>query len=121
LKTKKYYETNEFKKINREWEQKLKESGFSDIEKPDVRFSNKIRKEEIELCEKQENHFDMCREYLNSGKIKSIRNRSIFELYCEGFSIREIEDRIINRNDFVPVKRKMIHEVIKEILEDVYG
>jgi hypothetical protein len=116
LKTKKYYETNEFKKINKEWEKKLKESGFSDIEKPDVRFSNKIRKEEIELCEKTENHFDMCRDYLNSGKIKNQLDFEIFSLYCEGHSTRTIESRLNKVLTHMAISTR-----INKILEDVYG
>jgi hypothetical protein len=121
LKTKKYYETNEFKKINREWEQKLKESGFIDIEEPKRRNTPNIQKQEIKYCEKQENHFDMCREYLNSGKIKDETYLYIFNLYCEGFDIRTTELKLSKMENLVKFKKSKIAYIIDEILEDVYG
>ena len=116
MKTKKYYETKEFQQLNKEWENKLKESGFSDIEDKDVRFSNLIRKENIEVCEKKENHFDLCREYLNNGEIKDELDLKIFTLYCEGFTVRGIEKKLKNTLKHVAISYR-----INKILEVING
>lgn len=116
MKTKKYYETKEFQQLNKEWESKLKESGFSDIEKPSKRYTNVIQNEEFEYCEKKENHFDICREYLNSGRIKDELDVKIFSLYCEGYSLREIEAKINGRLTKTPLAYR-----INKLLEIING
>lgn len=88
-----FYETNEFKKLNAKWGQKLSESGFEDIESGED--SAIVRPQIIKTQKSQyiggNQYFALCQEILRTFQFKRDLHRKIFELHTAGRSLREIE------------------------------
>ncbi len=94
---KKYYETEEFKKIQAETYAKLEASGFNDIEKSEDGYQ--LRKEvfdpEVEVAhqveqEKQEVDLKILAEHQFTRDI----DFTVFQLHTEGHSSRVIEEKL---------------------------
>lgn len=112
------FQTPEFKKLFKEWNEKLKESGFEEIENfnlPEptlidwhaLRFK-KIQGDEISLAGK---YFELALNVLRTHEFETGTHRLIWELHCHGKSIREISG-IVNLNRF---RRDMVHTFIIEM------
>ena len=144
MSAKKFYETAEFKKLNKEWAKKLAESGFNDLEKNEDEYV--VRPEEIttkfnddsfgSYVEFVENtgldYYQFCHQILrefdfesfntkkdNEAKSKFTKGqtyRSIFELYTEGKTEREIANELqkIYGKKF---DNSGVHHIIKHILD----
>lgn len=90
MKRKNCFETSGFKKLNQEWQKKLKESGFKDIESSTAIDRNYISSQEFEVDAERIEYIHLCESYFNSGKIKDKTDLEIFEMHCEGISNQEI-------------------------------
>lgn len=111
---KKFYETKEFQALDRKWSKILVESGFNDSETGKQRRDNYLNKQLFN--DKYEHHFERCREFLNSYEFKNGRDQMIFEKYCEGMSVREIEIWHINQLD-IRISKTTIHRKIIYLLD----
>lgn len=97
----KYFETEEFKKLNRQWRKKLKASGFKDIELSDdelVRYS-------FHLTEAYRSgtfdYYLKCAEFLLTHKFKTQFEKKIWELHTDGLSIRRIVEALKTDKDVI--------------------
>lgn len=116
VKDKKFYETTEFQKLNSAWSKKLKCSGFDDIEtKKDIQTDH-VNKQEFNVDHGLVLHNQKCSAHLNSGKMKDILDLFIFEKYCEGMSLRQIEGELI-KFKFKRISKDTIHRRILRILQ----
>lgn len=97
MKHKKFYETDEAKRTIREWNKKLKDSGFKDIESSSYVENDSIRKEEITVNHASVVYFQKCSQYLHSTAIKDPTDRFIFEQHCDGVSNREIANKMVSQ------------------------
>lgn len=88
--SKKFYETDEFKKLNKEWSKKLKADGFHDAEFQSDQANNTITKQVFNPNVAHIAHMNACRDFLNSGKLTDPLDIAVFELYCEGKTSEEI-------------------------------
>lgn len=81
-----FWHTKKFKELQEEWDEKLKKSGFEDIEKnfEHSRTAN-VTKAETNLA-----YFNGLCEYLQVGKFRSDFERAVWYLYSEGKSGRQI-------------------------------
>jgi hypothetical protein len=95
---KKFYETDEFKKLEKIWNKKLSESGFKDTESIEERELDKITKQEFTVNHQQIDYFRDCRTYLTSGKITDKLDLFIFEQHVDGRSNVEIQTLIVDIN-----------------------
>lgn len=93
-KKKAFYETDSFKKLNDKWDQKLKRSGFQDIENDNERKNHLVSKQQITIDPARVVYFAKCRDWLNSHKFKNVIDEFIFEHHCEGYSNHEIADML---------------------------
>ena len=81
----KFWESKEFKDLNKEWKQKLADSEFKDIEDDKERLDVKNdRTQNITNFEQTLEYFSAFNEYLNTQKAISERDRKILELYVDG-------------------------------------
>lgn len=120
--TKKYYETDSFKALSKEWEDKLNgtSSGpnkvFDDIEpvsdeyvvQPQIFKNNKVQ------SPTGLDYYEYCQMILREYNFERDVDQAIFEQHAEGKSVREIED-YLKRNDFKPLKKTTIQEIIDRI------
>lgn len=100
----KFYLSPEFKKLQKTWNQKLKDSGFEDIENaqfetiktPHSRyFYSRYTPEEIE---ESLTYYNQCMDfYWRYSSFKSNREKEIWLLYSEGKSKRKIAELLRSR------------------------
>ena len=113
---KKFYETDEFKKTQEEWNAKLEASGFDDIEKsedgyqlrkevfdPDTEIAGAIEAEAKEITEKilVEFQFERDIDYI------------VFKLHSEGKSSREIETYLSAHSTKTLTQRAVVNIINK--------
>ena len=116
---KKFYETLEFKKLKQEWDAKLVDSEFEDIEAPESsdiyepRLKSwdhlKFRSIDPVVFKAKQDHYQRCCDLLNTYPWDNAVHKRIWELYSEGATIREIEKRIKMKK----FGRDTIHNIIK--------
>ena len=111
-----FYETEEFQKLKAEWDQKLEESKFVDIEKNDT--ETMIQPEVFNQFKRRyngsANYSDLCQAILRSYQFKKPWHKTIFELHAEGKSCREIENWFETNLD-----RKVDHSTVGRIVERI--
>lgn len=114
----KFYNTQEFKALNKEWQQKLEDSQFNDIEdsdNKDLPLHKDIRKKESNRYftrEASEEYYTMVTHYLYSGVFDSARQKSIFALHCEAIPYKEIGKQ-------VGVSKATAHFQVKKVLSRI--
>jgi hypothetical protein len=96
----KFYETPQFKKLQKKWYNKIKKLGFVDVEKyADISPSSDLKFSLIKPIEgikpqyrwnfSNEKHFRIAQNFLTHGTFASFLDQKIWECYCEGLSIRQ--------------------------------
>ncbi len=111
------FKTKNFKKLQDQWYKKLADSGFKDIEDTRMeepmlfKHDNKIF---LNLTPEQYSerlkYFDNARSLLFTFKFKNVLHKTVWELHCEGFSVREIETKL-NRK----IRKSSVNNIIQDI------
>lgn len=128
MSAKKFYETAEFKKLNKEWAKKLAESGFNDLEKNEDEYV--VRPEEIttkfnddsfgSYVEFVENagldYYQFCHQILREFPFKRELDRVVFELYTEGTTEREISKKL-KQTRHRGLDQSNVNRLIRRILD----
>lgn len=92
----------EFAKLFREWNEKLKRSGFDDAEdfslpEPALKSWHSL-KWENERAEKRahdaKTYFDLAQDALHTFPFKTDVHRRTWELHCQGLSVRQIDETL---------------------------
>jgi len=94
----KYLDSKRFKRLQKEWYNKLAASGFEDAELFNETFGNAdrcyLKRPSFKWALKWDpvifEHFRIARNFLAHGAFSSILDKRIWELYAEGLSIRQI-------------------------------
>jgi hypothetical protein len=95
---KKFYETQEFKELNKKWNKKLEKAGFEDIDPGDTeeiepqKFTLPGRKTQYEHG--SPGYYDLCQKILQNFNFKTEVHKYIFELHMQGRSLREISSEV---------------------------
>jgi|GEM_PF-5044513 len=86
------FETEQFLKLKREWDKKLKESGFKDIES-DTSKTPRLKKNTSDFENKRA--FEVFYEFsLKKSNFKKPVHRAYFKLYCEGLTYKAIAESL---------------------------
>lgn len=93
----KFFETDKAKKLIADWDKKLKNSGFEDIEQRDENlkrwdsyfFKLKVKGNSV-LQESKEIYFRLAGQFLYENAFESVEERRIWEMHCNGVSMRGI-------------------------------
>lgn len=93
------WSSKEFLKLKLEWYDKLKQSGFVDLENPyneylPLKQNIRTSTNRFQDFESVEEYYMQCRHFLNVCKTFSQSERQIWALHSEGLSIREIADQV---------------------------
>lgn len=90
----KYYNTESFAAEKAEWDAKLKDSGFEDIETPGGLLATDVRTDANSVLATRgvevESYYRMAREWLDRYQFPAELDRRIWALHCEGKTQREI-------------------------------
>ena len=103
----KFYETEEFQKLNEEWYQKLKDTTFADGETfkdleasvedyTHLQLESPMQPSSVAYKSREsvEAYYDAVREFLHRGTFSNEKERTIWEMHCEGLSRRKIAKKL---------------------------
>lgn len=97
------FNSKEFKKLKAEWDKKLLESGFQDIENTDgtLKASTDPRTISNALKEKEEReiYYTIARRFLQTHTFANEIEKKIWEGHTEGIGIRKIA-KLVNFTDY---------------------
>jgi hypothetical protein len=113
---KKFYQTDSFKILDKEWKRRLKESGFVDIESSSYSKHNSILKSVFTVNLRFIVYNRKCRDFLNSGVLTDPVDIFILEKHCEGNSNRSIEF-LLGESSLKPLKHTAIDSRLINILK----
>lgn len=92
-----YWETEEFKKLDKKWKQKLEAAGFDDIEVGDHFLKRPILRISELYCPHSENYYSLARSFLLTFQFTNQIDKKIWELHSKGLSLREIEAELASK------------------------
>lgn len=117
----------QFKDLKEEWDQKLEEVGFNDIESPNDTLKtwdscNFRRKRTLNLLNERQRYFQLATQLLNDHPFLVITQteEEIWHMFCEGMTTREIaqtfknQGRKLHKNRFY-LDKDDVHQIIKEL------
>lgn len=110
-----------FRDLKSEWDKKLKDSGFKDIEHPDGRlelwttefFRNRLNKFGAAFQESKQEYYRLAGQFLYDHPFADDLERSIWELHSEGLSIRDITKALKDKG--VKTYRRSVHETLQKL------
>lgn len=115
------FKTPEFKKLQREWYDKAEEDGsFKDIEEfdsPDELLKSWAlfyKKVDPKTFIARQKYYQRAQEIYNEHVFKSDIHKEIWGLHSQGFTIRQIVEKI-NKKDY---RRNSIFEIIRAIKKE---
>jgi hypothetical protein len=114
-----------FDELQAIWYKKLKASGFEDAEVKrgnefvlqawhDTRFRIRYRPSDIKATLF---YYDQCQTFLNTHAFHNEFERQVWELFCEGFSYREIAAKMIVVHK--KLKKDMVNYIINQLQEEM--
>lgn len=113
---KKFFETKDFKKLNREWQRKLKETGFDEMESQSNMDNNSVTKQEFKIDPAWVAYNHKCQIFLNSGSISDKIDLFIFTQHCEGISNVEISKALPDKG-FPTLDRRSVDRRLLKLLK----
>lgn len=97
------FNTKAFKTLKAEWDAKLADSGFVDIESADLEKDKKRRalaRDSVENAAR-ELYYSYAAEFVHVADWPRVADRQIWELHSEGLSVREIASKLCCGNRLV--------------------
>lgn len=86
----KYYNSKEFRQLKALWYEKLKLSGFEDIETEYESIKKPMASVAYAFKKETKEHFERVRQYLQHGAFEAKHDEFIWEEYSQGKTVREI-------------------------------
>lgn len=114
---KKLHNISEFDKLKDFWYQKLKESGFDDIESDEYNlktWSSQIAAQDSTYRHAKETYYYLATQFLNDYKFKNSYERIVWEYHSNGISIRNIV-KLLNEVRKEKTYRRAIHELLQRL------
>lgn len=88
------FQTQEFLTLKKEWDAKLKLSGFNDVEKTKQNINLNTSNASVIDIENVSEYFDRAIHYAHNHKFKKPSHKKIMLLHSQGLSIREISKKV---------------------------
>lgn len=107
----------EFKKLQADWDAKLKESGFEDAETRDGNLKTWHKYDVLDRFSREDGetkmeYFAAAGRFLHDYQFESLSERTVWQLHCEGLSIRQILKAI--KDSKVKSKWK-VHQIVQKL------
>lgn len=122
--TQKFWKTDEFQRLNREWQEKLKEDGFVDHEDPSREHLRTWHSAYFQVkytaltFESKQLYFERAAQLLHTHRFKSKEQKEIWKLHSQGLSLREIARALSSSpkgDKFRHLHKDAINRVIHEL------
>jgi hypothetical protein len=114
----------DFDKLQAEWDEKLKESGFQDIESRDDRLKKWSTKlfsyYQSDAWEAKRTYYQMAENFLGDYKFETEREKTIWAYHSEGISCRNIS-KIFKDAGIKGLSKSMVFSVIKKLQKSMYA
>jgi hypothetical protein len=127
------YTTKKFKTLLNKWNKKLEKSGFVDhesnyvnapgIKEHRILSSNTLepfRHRSLAFVEAKMEYFIMAGSFLNDAEFDSKRDRVIWELHSEGYSIREIV-KLFKKRRLRPTSKDTVSSTIAKYAKQMFA
>jgi hypothetical protein len=104
------------------WNNKLEEAGFVDIEEHDKLkswHSYKFKKIDPTVREAKKAYFEAAQNLLLNYSFKDTLQKKIWELHCQGHSIRKIEELLLKSKLKKVCKRDKVNYTIRFIAREI--
>lgn len=114
--------SKEFIKLQKEWYQKLEDSGFEDLEhlNDDGEMGHILKSEysaispaKLRQYAKVENYYAKCRAYMYQGNFKDDQELEVWEAHCDGWSLRKTSLMLM-------IHRSKVTRIIKHHLTEMF-
>lgn len=112
-------------KLQKIWYKKLKDSGFSDIEKANGsigRTKLNLDNRNFDQIEITQQYYSMARSFLIEHHFESELDKVIWEYHIEGISVRNIA-KLLSSTDMKIKKKSTVNNIIRrleQIMKDKY-
>lgn len=109
--------SKQFKKLQKQWYNRLKESGFEDIENSYGRLSgNTVNRWYYDptKVEAKTTYYRYASHFLNEHKFESKVHKYIWTLHAEGCGLREISAKL-KALRISKLKKSQIHNIVTEL------
>lgn len=98
------FDSEQFKALNKHWQEKLKKTGFEDIEQEDGRLkiwsANFLSNHFSDTTYRaKETYYRLASQFLHEYRFKNKKEKSIWEEHCSGKGRREI-CKLLNLKEF---------------------
>lgn len=119
----KFWETEEFKKLNAKWNKRLAKAGFDDLEPVEGRLRKRTddftryHKKTGELDYAKEEYFRRAGQFLYEYKFPDRVSKRIWELHARGVPVRGIAARL--RNTKHPYDKTKVHLIVQHIAAEM--
>jgi len=115
------FESKEFKDLQKEWYQKLADTGFVDLEQHELhsrRYRSsgvkKYGKYSQEWNDSKAEYYNLAGKFLNEYRFRNRIQKVIWEYHTNGISTRDIAD-ILNRTNVVKTNRTYVWEIVRDL------
>jgi hypothetical protein len=115
---KKFYETEEFNRLNKEWQMKLKEEGFTDIEKKDTNGITQPQVFYTQRKQKSPEYWLLVEAILANYLFKRDTDKVVMQLHLERKSLREIAKHLQQDTNLKALTFKSVDRLIKRTIAD---
>jgi hypothetical protein len=103
-----FWGTEEFRKLQKEWYDKLAKEGFQDVELHDKSLHTDTAK--FVDMEAIRDYYMQVSEYLYTGEFASLQDKAVWFVYSEGYSVRNIARAL-------KLSRKKVTETVEKYIE----
>lgn len=114
------FKTKEFKALHAKWEKRLEKEGLPDLETADGQLKGishasffKAHYNQVD-AEAKEEYYRQAGYFLYDHKFQTELERKIWELHCEGVSIRDIV--VILKKKHYRVYKRLVHETLRPMV-----
>jgi len=113
----------ELKALQKHWYKKLKDEGFNDIE--DTNSPRELLKQwhstyfyrhyTVETFQDKQDYWRTCSRFLHSHTFQTVHEKKVWELYCDGQSLRQIADQL--RTKKKRVNKDSLNKIVSNLIK----
>lgn len=119
----KFHKTKEFLELNKKWQEKLKKSGFEDIEdgKEELLVSSAIfkKKKFLKTYKIKEEYYYMATHFLNEYRFDSNIDRVVWTYHVEAISARDIS-KLLKKLKLGNIEKSSVSTIIVKLRRAMY-
>lgn len=109
--------SNDFKKLQKKWYDKLAKSGFEDIEKDEDYLKKYSTIDNVKNIQPvNETYYRLAGQFFYDYKFKTLTEKIIWKYHSEGFTYSELPDKV---KKFIHIKKRMYFYIVKRLTNEM--